>query len=87
MKIVARVLDENLILSPEDFEIIAAVVRRSERMDEEHVGKGKGTTGYDKSYIPKVSEPKTDTLRADILDDATYDAYKALTKMRETVEQ
>ena len=87
MKIVACVLDKNLILSPEYFEILAAVVRRSERMDEEHVGKGKGTTGYDKSYIPKVSEPQTDTLRADILDDATYDAYKALSKMRETADQ
>ncbi len=87
MKIIARVLDENLILSPEDFEILAAIVRRSERMDEEHVGKGKGMKGYDNAYIPKVSDPKTGELRADILDDATYDAYKALTKMRETVEQ
>ena len=87
MKIVTRIVDDLLILSASDFELISEIVKRSEVLDEEHVGKGLGSTGYEKSYLPKIAEPKTGLLRVDILDDETYDSYKALTMMRENAKK
>ena len=86
MKFVARVLDERILLTLEDFTLLTNIMRRSERLGEEHVGKGKGSSGYDLAYVPKIDPPTTELLRCETIDDDTYSAYKVMTAIRTNKE-
>ena len=82
MKAVVRILDERVMLTMEQLNVVASIMRSAERLDEHHVGKGKGTTGYEMSYVTKVLPPLTDLIRCEMIDTETYEAYKAITAMR-----
>lgn len=82
MKAVVRVLDHNVILDMEQLATLTTIIRSAERLDEEHVGKGNGTTGYENSYVKKIIPPLTDLIRCEMIDTESYEAYKALAVIR-----
>ena len=82
MKAVVRLMDERVIVTIEQLEALTSIIRSAERLEEEHVGEGKGVSGYKMSYMTKIRPPLTDLIRCEMIDTETYEAYKALAVMR-----
>jgi len=82
MKAVVKILDHRLILDMEQLAVLTTIIRSAERFDEEHIGKGKGTSGYEMSYIETILPPLADLIRCEMIDNEKYESIKALTAIR-----
>jgi len=82
MRAVIKIADHNVILDMRQLDAVMTIMRQAECLEEEHMGKGKGTHGYEMSYMNKITPPVTGLLRCDMINDETYEAIKALTAIR-----
>ena len=80
-----RVGDRNFLLPPEGVATIMSALRDCEVMGENHVGSGKGTQGYDNSYVPLVYKPKvlSDALPLKPVDQDLIDTIKLTMKLND----
>tara|TARA_R110000803_G_scaffold77456_1_gene142345 strand:+ start:563 stop:823 length:261 start_codon:yes stop_codon:yes gene_type:complete len=82
MRAVVKMADHTVILDMEQLAALMTIMRSAERLDEEHMGKGKGTHGYEMSYLKTVLPPLTDLIRCEMMDDVTYESIKAIAAIR-----
>ena len=54
MRYQISVSSKNVLLTQHQLEILMTAVQDAEQIGEQHVGTGKGSQGYQKSYIPVI---------------------------------
>lgn len=54
MRYQISVSGKNVLLTQHQLEILMTAVQDAEQISEQHVGTGKGSQGYQKSYIPTI---------------------------------
>ena len=82
MKAVVKMADHNVILDMEQLAVLMTIMRNAERLDDEHIGKGNGTHGYEMSYMKAILPPLTDLIRCEMIDTETYESIKAIAAIR-----
>lgn len=71
-----------LILTQHQLEILMTAVQDAEQLGEKHVGTGKGSQGYNNSYVPTLEAKQPhDWLTVSIVADDFVDATKLAMKL------
>ena len=80
-----RVGGHEFLLSPEGVATIMQAVKDCEVLETKHVGSGKGTQGYDLSYVPIVYKPRLlrDALKCAPVDQDLIDTIKLTMKLND----
>lgn len=87
MKCKARVFDNEYLLDPAQLDKLLELIDGCEILDEEHVGKGLGTRGWDNAYIGVLKSPTSASPKLEVMSNSDYEALKAVTKMREATKE
>ena len=83
MKFVLKLEDHQVILNEAQLTVFMNALSGAEVLVDHRVDKGKGTHGYDMSYINNIGNLSCTAIRATVLDETTYDAIKFITKQGE----
>ena len=54
MRFQLAISSRNILLTQQQLDILLTAVQDAEQLSEHHVGTGKGSQGYQKSYIPSI---------------------------------
>lgn len=82
MRYQVAISGKTILLTQHQLEILMTAVQDAEQISELHVGTGKGSQGYQKSYIPsiEVKQPH-DWLAVTVVADDFIDASKLTMKL------
>ena len=84
MRHIVTVSGFKLALTQAQYEAMVDIIRDAEVLEDKHVGKGKGTHGYDDTYILSVhTRPLHDWFSSNPMPDDYVDALKLAMKMIE----
>lgn len=80
-----RVGSNEFLLSPDKLASIVGMLKGCEVIDTKHVGSGKGTQGYDNSYVPIVYTPRllNESLKCVPVDEDLIDTIKLTMKLND----
>ena len=85
MRHIVTVSGIKLALTQAQYEAMVDILRDAEVLADKHVGKNKGTHGYDNTYILSVhSQPMHDWFSSNPMPDDYVDALKLAAKMLES---
>ena len=84
MKVKLRVGNRTVLLAPEQFEELTALLDGVEHLEEEHVGERNGYTGYRDSYVYNFAKfnPERD-IEPVAIADSTLDKYRTIYELRQ----
>lgn len=83
MKFVLKLEDHLVILNETQLTVFMNALSGAEVLVDHRVDKGKGTHGYDMSYIHNIGTLSTTAVRATVLDETNYEAIKFITTQGE----
>lgn len=83
MKFVLKLDDHLVILNEAQLTVFMNALSGAEVLVDHRVDKGKGTHGYDMSYIHNIGTLSTTAVRATVLDETNYEAIKFITTQGE----
>lgn len=83
MKFVLKLEDHQVILNEAQLTVFMNALSGAEVLVDHRVDKGKGTHGYDMSYIHNIGTLATTAIRANVLDETNYEAIKFITTQGE----
>ena len=87
MRFQLRVGSKEFLVTADQLADVMAILENCEYMGEHHVGKGKGSQGYDNSYVPVVRKPRLrDVLMCLPVDDDLIDTIKLTMKLNDIRE-
>lgn len=73
---------KNIMLNQHQLEILMTALQDAEQLTEKHVGSGKGSQGYQNSYVPTVEiKQPHDWLQVNLVADDFVDAIKLAMKL------
>ena len=82
MRYLVSINGKNVVLTQHQLEILMIAVQDADLMDQKHVGKGKGSQGYDNAYVPTIeSKQPHEWLQANIVSDDFIDTIKLTMKL------
>lgn len=85
MKHQVSISGKNIILTQHQLEILLTAVQDAEQISEKHVGNGKGSQGYQNSYVPIIERKQPhEWLSALCVADDFVDAIKLTMKLDPT---
>lgn len=84
MKYLVAVSGKELVLNDHQLALLVTAVQDAEQLTEKHVGTGKGSQGYNNSYVPTVEilQPHT-WLSAKIMSDDFVETIKLTMKLED----
>jgi hypothetical protein len=82
MKYLINVSGKNLALTEHQLAVLLTAVQDADLMDQKHVGKNKGSQGYDNAYVPTIECKQThEWLQVAVMPDDFVDAIKLSMKL------